>query len=126
VAEGSGSQRVRVAIRDEDTVTGTCVRFSLVLDDLPVPAFAVLTSSGWRAFVDRCRHLPIPLDPGRGDLSVDGGRTLICSRHDATYDAIGGGCLGGPCEDRALLPLQLEQRDGEWWCLGRALRTPER
>ncbi len=99
---------------------GALVRFTLALDGVATPAFAIRTPSGWRAYVDRCRHLPLTLDRGGGEIGRDGGRTLVCLRHDAHYDAATGRCTAGPCEGRTLTALALEERAGALWCLGRA------
>lgn len=119
-------QRVHVDSGSDQAAPGACIRFSLELDGLPTPAFAILTSQGWRAYVDRCRHLPLTLEPGLGGLSPDGGSTLTCARHFASYEATTGVCLVGPCKGRALTPLRLEQRDGGLWCLGLASPRTER
>ena len=97
---------------------GACVRFTLTLEGIDTPAFAVNTPLGWRAYVDRCRHLPLTLEPGTGGISRNGGRTLVCMRHDANYDAATGACLSGACEGRALTSLALELRGDELWCTG--------
>ena len=109
----------RVLASTSGVAPGACIRFMIVLEGVETPAFAVSTPSGWRAYVDRCRHLPLTLDAGGGELSMDGGRTLVCMRHDANYDAANGACLSGACEDRALTALALELRGGELWCTGR-------
>lgn len=109
----------RVLASAGGALPGACVRFTLTLEGIDTPAFAVHTPRGWRAYVDRCRHLPLTLDPGSGGLSMDGGRTLVCMRHDANYDAATGACRSGACEGRALTPLAVELRGGELWCTGR-------
>lgn len=99
---------------------GTCVRFAVALDGLPLPAFAIRSREGWRGYLDRCRHLPMRLDPEHGGLSADAGLTLDCLRHGARYDSATGLCLSGPCAGRSLTALAIEPRADGLWCLGRA------
>ena len=109
----------RVLASTRGVAEGACIRFRILLDGVDTPAFAVRTPLGWRAYVDRCRHLPLTLDPGSSGLSRDGGRTLVCMRHDAHYDATSGACRSGACEGRALTALAVEMRGAELWCTGR-------
>lgn len=65
-----------------------------------------------RAYLNRCQHLPIPLDAGSRAFFGPDGRHLVCRTHGAAYQLHDGMCVAGPCVGRALvvLPLQL---DGE-------------
>ena len=64
-----------------------------------------------RAYVNRCQHLPIPLDGGgRAFFSADG-RHLLCRTHGASYRLHDGLCVAGPCTGSSLVALRLE-RDG--------------
>ncbi len=59
-----------------------------------------------RAYLNRCQHLPIPLDGGSRDfLDVRG--LLKCGTHGALYRVSDGFCLEGPCSGRSLLSLPL-------------------
>ncbi len=58
-----------------------------------------------RVYLNRCQHLPIPLDGGsRRFLSADGGH-LECGTHGALYRMEDGYCVDGPCEGDSLLPI---------------------
>ena len=65
-----------------------------------------------RAYLNRCQHLPIPLDSGSRAFFGPDGRFLVCKTHGASYQLDDGMCVAGPCIGRALtaLPLLL---DGE-------------
>jgi len=41
---------------------------------------------------------------------------IICSIHGATYEPLGGRCVGGPCGRGKLIALTVEERDGQvYW-----------
>lgn len=71
----------------------------------------VATSSGEpRAYVNRCKHLPIPLDGGGRSFLSDDGAHLMCGTHGALYRLEDGYCVEGPCEGDSLerVPLRVE------------------
>ena len=62
-----------------------------------------------RAYLNRCQHLPIPLDGGsRRFLSPDG-QYLQCGTHGAHYRREDGLCVRGPCVGSSLQALDLER-----------------
>ena len=61
-----------------------------------------------RAYVNRCQHLPIPLDSGSRSFFGPDGRFLVCKTHGATYRLDDGMRVEGPCTGRALIALRLE------------------
>ena len=65
------------------------------------------------AYRNLCRHLPVPLDGGTGDLLSDDGLHLICATHGATYRLGDGHCIDGPCEGMSLHRLRVYRRDGD-------------
>jgi nitrite reductase/ring-hydroxylating ferredoxin subunit len=74
----------------------------------PQGGFLVRTEAGVRGWVNRCRHLAVPLDhhdPGR--FSTPGGCHLVCSMHGALYRPDDGMCVAGPCEGVQLRPLPI-------------------
>lgn len=64
-----------------------------------------------RAYMNLCKHLPIPIDGGSGDLLDDERLHLICRTHGALYRMKDGLCIEGPCTGESLDPLTL--RDGD-------------
>ncbi len=72
-----------------------------------------------RAYLNRCRHLPIPLGVGTGDVMSDDKRHLICRTHGALYRREDGFCVDGPCAGTELAPLTLEtDAHGILWITG--------
>ena len=69
-----------------------------------------------RAYVNRCRHLPIPLDGGSQRFFDDSGDLLMCGTHGALYRREDGLCVEGPCRGLSLRPLPVsEDPDGTIW-----------
>lgn len=76
---------------------------------LPQEAIVLLDEAGTlRAYVNRCQHLPIPLDGGSGRFLTDDGKFLSCGTHGARYRLEDGLCVEGPCGGRALEVLEVE------------------
>lgn len=81
---------------------------------LPIMALVLRDAHGAiRAYRNLCRHLPVPLDGGTGEVLSDDGAHLICGTHGATYRLTDGYCVEGPCEGLALHRLQHREQDGD-------------
>lgn len=65
-----------------------------------------------RAYVNLCRHLPIPLDAGSGDFLAPDDVHIVCGTHGALYRPEDGLCIEGPCEGMFLYPLDVRDNDG--------------
>ena len=105
------------ALRDGDGV-----RFTVELDGLPWPAFAVRWGGRVYAYVNACRHQSLQLDFGDAHFFDEAFDALVCCHHGARFAPDTGRCVAGPCEGAALTALAVELRDGAWWCTGRAPR----
>jgi nitrite reductase/ring-hydroxylating ferredoxin subunit len=101
---------------------GQGVRFSIEVDGIPRPAFAVRWRRGIYAFVNTCRHEGLELDFGDARFFDDEADALVCVHHGARYRVENGECAGGPCAGGRLTRLEIEERDGALWCLGPARR----
>jgi nitrite reductase/ring-hydroxylating ferredoxin subunit len=62
------------------------------------------------AYENRCRHIPISLDYGDGRFFTPDGKFIICQTHGATYEAVTGKCVAGPCPGTFLakVPIKVE------------------
>ncbi|MFS4436659.1 Rieske 2Fe-2S domain-containing protein [Paracoccaceae bacterium GXU_MW_L88] len=88
---------------------GVAAPVSEILGKLPV--LVVPTSAGPRAFVNLCPHQFLPLD--QRDSDVQNGDRLICSNHDAVFDALTGEGLSGHAEGCRLAEIPLKEQDGQ-------------
>jgi nitrite reductase/ring-hydroxylating ferredoxin subunit len=88
-------------------------RFDLYTQAGVSPAFVLrfvsaLRGSAIRAYLNRCGHIPVELDWADGRFLDYAGEVIICSTHGARYDPLTGGCLGGRCAGRGLVPVPLD------------------
>lgn len=65
-----------------------------------------------RAFINECKHLPIPLDAGSGEYLTEDGMFFLCSTHGAMYRVDDGYCIEGPCQGSSLNPLPVVIENG--------------
>ena len=96
---------------------GRGVRFDLPEMGERVTGFVVRFDGQPRAFVNRCAHVPVELDWQEGDFFDLSGNYLICATHGAHYLPSSGHCVMGPCQGKALQPLQVVEQDGNIYLL---------
>jgi nitrite reductase/ring-hydroxylating ferredoxin subunit len=65
-----------------------------------------------RAYVNLCRHLPVPIDGGSKRYLAKGGEHLLCGTHGALFQLDDGRCVAGPCLHLALFALPCVEDDG--------------
>lgn len=92
---------------------GDGIRFDVKLGASMAPAFAVRFQDRVHAYVNRCAHVPYELDWQAGKFFDGEGLYLICSTHGALYAPESGRCEGGPCGRRHLIPVSVDERDGQ-------------
>jgi len=109
----AGRERVVICPAAALVDGGDGVRFELRREGASHSAFAIRYEGRVHAYFNRCAHVGVELDwqPGRF-LDADG-IVLICSTHGALYDPATGACLGGPCRGGGLVPVAVEEVDGE-------------
>ncbi len=84
----------------------------------PREALVLLGSDGEpRAYLNRCRHLPVPLDGGSKQYLTRGGEYLLCGTHGALYRKDDGVCFEGPCRNLALESLTILEENGVLYLL---------
>lgn len=109
------SARLRVCASGQ-LVRGTVkvVELANEPDGTPREAIVLRDRAGVaRAYVNRCRHLPVPLDGGSRDFLGPDGAHLLCGTHGALYRPEDGLCVEGPCESERLEGLVLVEALGE-------------
>ena len=73
-------------------------------------AFVVRYGTAIYAYLNRCRHQALELDWNPGVFFDTGGRYLLCATHGASYEPSNGRCVGGPCNGRGLVPLDVKEQ----------------
>lgn len=113
------SQQISVCPRSE--LSGDIVKAVALPRDAhgrPREALVLLGEDGEpRAYLNRCRHLPVPLDGGSKQYLTNGGEYLLCGTHGALYRRNDGMCVVGPCKNLALESLPLIEEDGMLYLL---------
>lgn len=107
-------------------VQQTCVH-PLPRDPRGTPQQAVLVRDAQgqvRAYMNRCAHIPIPLDLGSGDFLDPASGQLRCLSHGALYRLEDGHCTHGPCRGERLEALPCRERAG-WVELGTSTAQTE-
>ncbi len=102
--------------REEDLEPGTVRTATLGSDreGRPIQAIVLRDSTGAIvAYRNLCRHLPVPLDGGTGELLSEDGAHLVCGTHGATYRVGDGHCVEGPCQGMALHALIVRIEAGD-------------
>jgi nitrite reductase/ring-hydroxylating ferredoxin subunit len=118
--------RLVVCARSE--LTGNVVKtVALPRDEhgRPCEALVLLGLDGQpRAYLNRCRHLPVPIDGGSRSYLTRGGEYLLCGTHGAMFRRDDGQCIAGPCLGLPLHALELVEEDGTLLLVVAARATP--
>ncbi len=97
----------RVVARVEDLSPGSVKKFWLICQKYRLDAFLINDHGSFHAYINRCRHMPTPLDFVRDEFLSDDGRFLRCYTHGALYEFATGLCIDGPCKGESLYRLPL-------------------
>jgi len=103
----------RVVARVNEVQPGAVKKFWLICQQYRLDAILINDQGNYYAYVNRCRHMPTPLDFVRDEFFSDDGRYLQCYTHGALYEFASGLCISGPCKGESLyrLPVQIDGRD---------------
>jgi nitrite reductase/ring-hydroxylating ferredoxin subunit len=71
--------------------------------------FVVRFGREYFAYLNRCQHVPLPLDLGDNDFFDYDEKRLMCRNHGAVYLPDSGECIGGPCVGQFLEKLPITQ-----------------
>ncbi len=101
----------RVIARVADLGPGNVKKFRLICQKYWLDAFLVNHQGSFHAYVNRCRHMPTPLDFVRDEFVSDDGQFLRCYTHGALYEFASGRCIDGPCKGESLyrLPVRIDR-----------------
>jgi nitrite reductase/ring-hydroxylating ferredoxin subunit len=87
--------RYRVA-RTSDVAPGESLKFVLPILGNDEECFMVNFRGQFHAYVNRCRHLPLPMNWIDERFFAEEGRYLTCRAHNAYYEPATGRCVAGP------------------------------
>ena len=103
----------RMVARVEEMDEGSVRKFWIICQKYRVDAFLVNEDGNFHAYVNRCRHMPTPLDFIRDQFLSEDGKYLMCYTHGALYEFATGLCVSGPCRGEALYRLPVRVDRGE-------------
>lgn len=103
----------RVIARVGELAPGSVKKFWLICQKYRLDGFLINDRGSFHAYVNRCRHMPTPLDFVRDDFLSDDGRFLRCYTHGALYEFGTGMCVDGPCKGESLYRLPVRVDRGE-------------
>lgn len=92
---------------------GKGCRFEVDFAGRKEPAFVIRFAGRARAYLNRCGHVPTELDWNAGEFFDNSGLYLICATHGALYAPDTGECMGGRCNGKGLVPLEVRECDGK-------------
>lgn len=96
------------SVADLDETTARVVPLPPLPWDLHREAIVILDERRRpRAYLNRCKHLPVPLDGASRDFFDATKRYLICGTHGALYERATGFCVSGPCRGKTLTAIEI-------------------
>lgn len=111
--EQESREGARVVARVEELQPGAVKKFWLICQKYRLDGFLVNHRGSYYAYVNRCRHMPTPLDFVRDEFVSEDGRFLRCYTHGALYEFATGLCVDGPCKGESLYRLPVRIDGGE-------------
>lgn len=124
--EPAGADGLPVCRADELAERGDAVVWDVLLWRQPARAFALRIDGRPVAWINRCTHVPMEMDWQPGRFLDERRETIICSTHGALYSPTSGRCLGGPCGRGRLMPVAVDERDGQvYWYPSADIRAPQ-
>lgn len=89
-----------------------CREFQIGGGDWPFRGFVVRRGDTVVAYQNYCMHAGHPLNWKPDSFLTPGNDAIICASHGALYDIGSGDCIGGPCHDKSLRPVDVTVRNG--------------
>ncbi len=91
-------------------------KFMFKENRIETEGFAIFYKGQFHAYVNRCKHVTLPLDFGDNDFFTDDHKFLLCKNHGALYEPATGECVAGPCIGAFLDPLPTEVKTNNLYC----------
>ncbi len=91
------SKKLRYRVcRASDLKPGQSMKFLLAIRGAEEECFVINFGGELHAYVNRCRHVPMPMDWVDNQFFAEQGRYLMCQTHNAYYEPASGECIAGP------------------------------
>ena len=94
-AKSRAPTRFKVA-RASDIKPGESLKFLLPIRGADEECFLINFGGEFHAYVNRCRHVPMPMDWVDNQFFAEDGAYLMCQTHNAYYEPVSGECIAGP------------------------------
>jgi|SRR5215510_11680731 len=111
--EEQSRQGGRVIAQVDELAPGSVKKFWLICQKYRLDGFLINDCGRYHAYVNRCRHMPTPLDFVRDEFISEDGQFLRCYTHGALYEFSTGLCVDGPCKGESLYRLPVRIDGGE-------------
>ncbi len=98
--------------RREDFPDGTSRKFTLRCGGRSLEGFAFGFDGELHAYLNRCRHIPLPMDWLDNRFFTVDEKYVVCANHGALYEPTTGECVWGPCAGARLQRVPLMVEDG--------------
>jgi nitrite reductase/ring-hydroxylating ferredoxin subunit len=102
-----------VVARAAEIAHGDSRKFQLVCGEKSLDGFVVNFRGRYYAYVNRCCHIPIPLDWIENEFFTRDKGHLVCLTHGATYEPNTGLCIDGPCPGEYLEVIPVAVKRGQ-------------
>ena len=103
----TGREGSPVGARTTDLVDNKARRFSIGQGRAKVDGFVVRVNGKYFAYINRCKHMAMPLDLVENQFFTRTRKYIKCQSHGAMYLPESGKCVAGPCRGKALDPLPI-------------------
>jgi nitrite reductase/ring-hydroxylating ferredoxin subunit len=90
------SQPLFKIARTHDLKPGESIKFLMPIRGTDEECFLINFDGEFHAYVNRCRHVPMPMDWVDNQFFGEEGRYLMCQTHNAYYEPASGECIAGP------------------------------
>lgn len=108
----SGPTEPVIVARVGELRPGQTKKFLLPCGPSEVEAFVVNHRGSLRAYINRCRHVPMTMDWVENQFLTEDGAYILCSTHGACFRPDTGECVDGPPLGKFLIPVPLDIADG--------------
>ena len=112
MAAATGLNQEMICTSAELVEGGSGVRFTVERHGVSEAAFVVRFRGRAHAYLNRCAHLAVELDWQQGEYFDLSGLYLICATHGALYSPESGHCIGGRCNGKGLVALDVSEHGG--------------